>query len=150
KGASRVQIPPSPFRAREPAPSGLPAPPFAIDLRAAHTVEVAGTNHSPSDAQLVARCRRGDQESWNVLVERFSRYVYAICVQGFRPPAHDAEDAFQDVFPKVYEGLERLRQDDSLRPWIAQLTRRTCIDRLRVSSREAPVDELEPAGVDDL
>src|SRR6266516_8114050 len=84
-----------------------------------------------SDSQLVARCRTGDPEAWNELVERFSRYVYAICVQAFRLPEHDAEDVFQDVFTKVYEHLGRLRYDEAIRPWIGQLTRRTCIDRLR-------------------
>ena len=35
-----------------------------------------------SAAQLVARCRDGDQEAWAALVERFSRYVYAIVRSG--------------------------------------------------------------------
>jgi RNA polymerase sigma factor (sigma-70 family) len=103
-----------------------------------------------SDGELVAACRGGDPGAWNELVERFSRYVYAICTQGFRLGVADAEDVFQDVFTKVYEGLAKLRQDDSVRPWIAQLTRRTCIDHLRSSSRELPGDELEPSGYDDL
>src|ERR671938_157958 len=37
-----------------------------------------------SDRELVSRCRAGDQQAWAELVERFSRYVYAICVQAFR------------------------------------------------------------------
>ena len=96
-----------------------------------------------SDAQLVARCRAGDQSAWNELVERFSRYVYAIAVQAFRLPQHDAEDVFQEVFARVYQHLEKLRSDDAIRPWIAQLTRRLCIDRLRSGKREAPADEEE-------
>jgi RNA polymerase sigma-70 factor (ECF subfamily) len=104
----------------------------------------------PTDADLVARCRGGDVEAWNLLVERFSRYVFAICVQGFRFSTADAEDAFQDVFAKVYEQLHRLRDDSAVRPWIAQLTRRTCIDRLRTEHREEPSEELEPAGFDDV
>ena len=48
-----------------------------------------------TEAALVARCRSGDQAAWNELVERFSRYVYAIAVQAFRLPEHDAEDVFQ-------------------------------------------------------
>jgi RNA polymerase sigma factor (sigma-70 family) len=102
-----------------------------------------------TDAQLVGRCRQGDAEAWNALVERFSRYVYAICVQAFRLPPHDAEDVFQDVFTKVYEQLGKLRQDSAVRPWIAQLTRRTCIDRLRSGGREVAEDDVEPEGVDD-
>jgi RNA polymerase sigma factor (sigma-70 family) len=92
------------------------------------------------DADLVARCRAGEPAAWNELVERFSRYVYAICVQAFRLSQHDAEDVFQEVFARVYQHLDRLRDDAAIRPWIAQLTRRLCIDRLRAGGREAPAD----------
>src|SRR5207249_8504996 len=98
-----------------------------------------------TDAQLVARCRSGDQAAWNELVERFSRYVYAISVQAFRLAQHDAEDVFQEVFARVYQHLGRLRSDEAIRPWIAQLTRRVCIDRLRSGSREETTDETELA-----
>jgi len=104
-----------------------------------------------SDAQLVARCRSGEPAAWDELVERFSRYVYAITSQAFRLPQHDAEDVFQEVFARVYEHLDRLRNDEAIRPWIAQLTRRLCIDRLRSAGREGPAesDTLEPADVDE-
>jgi len=106
-----------------------------------------------TDAEIVAACRSGDADAWNLLVERFSRYIYAISVQGFRFSVHDAEDVFQDVFTKVYEQLPRLRDDSAVRPWIAQLTRRTCIDRMRSQSREgASVDEeaVEPIDLEDV
>jgi RNA polymerase sigma factor (sigma-70 family) len=102
-----------------------------------------------SDAELVARCRGGDPSAWNELVERFSRYVFAISTQGFRLAEHDAEDVFQDVFTRVYTHLDRLRDDEAFRPWLAQLTRRACIDKLRALGREEPLDELEPSGLDE-
>ena len=104
-----------------------------------------------TDAQLVSRCRGGDEAAWNELVERFSRYVYAIAVQAFRLSPHDAEDVFQEVFARVYEQLARLRNDEAIRPWIGQLTRRLCIDRLRAGGREGPVDpnDLELEEVDE-
>jgi RNA polymerase sigma factor (sigma-70 family) len=98
---------------------------------------------SLTDAQLVARCRAGEEAAWNELVARFSRYVYGIAVQAFRLAEPDAEDVFQDCFARVYENLDKLRDDDALRPWIGQLTRRLCIDRLRGGSREHPVEEEE-------
>jgi RNA polymerase sigma-70 factor (ECF subfamily) len=94
-----------------------------------------------SDGELVGRCRTGDQEAWRVLVERFSRYVYAITTQAFRLPHADAEDVFQEVFARTYEHLDRLRDPDALRPWIGQLTRRLAIDRLRAGAREQPMAE---------
>src|SRR3989440_9030237 len=99
-----------------------------------------------SDRELVSRCRAGDQAAWNELVERFSRYVYAISVQAFRLSETDAEDVFQEVFARAYQHLDKLRDDAALRPWLAQLTRRLCIDRLRSSARERPVADGEPLG----
>jgi RNA polymerase sigma factor (sigma-70 family) len=105
---------------------------------------------SLSDARLVARCRTGDEEAWRELVNRFSRYVYAIIGQGFGLRAENAEDVFQEVFARTYQHLERLREDEAIRPWIAQLTRRLCIDHIRSGSREQlSDDELEPPDVDD-
>lgn len=95
-----------------------------------------------SDAELVARCRAGDDEAWHALVERYARYVHAIAAQAFRLPPEAAEDVFQEVFLRVYERLHTLRSGDSLRPWIAQLTRRCCLDRLRADRRERPDEAL--------
>src|SRR4029077_15928120 len=75
-----------------------------------------------NDARLVARCRGGSDDAWRELVARFSRYVYAICMQGFRLQESDAEDVFQEVFARTYQHLERLRDDAAIRPWLAQLT----------------------------
>jgi RNA polymerase sigma factor (sigma-70 family) len=104
-----------------------------------------------SDAQLVSRCRAGDPAAWNEFVERFSRYVYAICGRGFRLAQHDAEDVFQEVFARAFERLSDLRSDDAVRPWLAQLTRRLCIDKLRLLARDNPgeVDPDEQA-IDDV
>src|SRR2546426_9466852 len=102
-----------------------------------------------SDSELVARCRSGDQQAWAELVDRFSRYVYAISVQAFRLPEADAEDVFQEVFARTYEHLDRLRDDGAIQPWLAQMTRRLAIDRLRAAKREQVAAEIEPAGVDE-
>jgi RNA polymerase sigma factor (sigma-70 family) len=105
---------------------------------------------SLSDARLVARCRDGDEAAWSELVTRFSRYVYAIIGQGFGLRAQNAEDVFQEVFARAYQHLGRLRDDEAIRPWIAQLTRRICIDQLRSGSREQLTDEeVEPAELDE-
>ena len=104
---------------------------------------------SLTDAELVARCRAGDEAAWTELVERFSRYVYAIATQGFRLSEHDAEDVFQDVFARTYERLDALRDDAAIRPWLAQLTRNLCVDRLRDSARVEPAEDIEPREVDE-
>ena len=100
-----------------------------------------------SEEELVARCLAGEQDAWNDLVRSYSRYVFAICSQGYRLQGADAEDAFQDVFVRVYGRLGTLRNPEALRPWIAQLTRRVCLDRIAAGKREEPSD-AEPAGIE--
>jgi len=101
-----------------------------------------------ADGDLVGRCLEGEQAAWNELVEEYSRYVYAIVSRGFRLRDADAEDAFQEVFLRIYDRLGSLRDPDALRPWIAQLTRRVCLDRMAAAGREEP-SENDPDGVDD-
>jgi RNA polymerase sigma factor (sigma-70 family) len=121
----------------------------AVGEELAGAVEAMSMRVELTDAQLVARCRTGDPDAWNELVERFSRYVYAIAVQAFKLPEHDAEDVFQEVFTRAYENLHKLRDDEAIRPWLAQLTRRLCIDRLRAGSAEQLEDDVEIADVRD-
>jgi RNA polymerase sigma-70 factor (ECF subfamily) len=94
-----------------------------------------------SDAELVQHCRAGNTDAWNELVERFSRYVYAVCTRGFRLSEEDAEDVFQEVFTRVFTHLDTLRNDAALRPWIAQLTRRLCLDSIQKGGREQATAE---------
>jgi RNA polymerase sigma-70 factor (ECF subfamily) len=83
-----------------------------------------------------------------MLVERFARYVYAIAVQGYRLSEQDAEDVFQEVFARTYERLPLLREDSAVRPWLAQLTRNLCVDKLRDRARVEPAEDIE-AGADE-
>jgi RNA polymerase sigma factor (sigma-70 family) len=101
-----------------------------------------------SDAELVTRCRAGDQAAWEELVDRYARYVHAIVSRVYRLEPHDAEDVFQEVFARVVERLDTLRDGDALRPWIAQTARNCAVDSLRRSGREVLVDGV-PEGVDD-
>jgi RNA polymerase sigma-70 factor (ECF subfamily) len=107
-----------------------------------------------TDSELLAGCREGDPRGWEILVERYSGYVYAIVCRGFRLSGHDAEDVFQEVFARLFENVDKLRDDSALRFWIGQTTRRLAIDRLRQTGREAPSIEAdglpEPAQPDQL
>jgi RNA polymerase sigma factor (sigma-70 family) len=124
-------------------------PALIVSYGPVDAVQAMGLRVELTDAQLVARCRTGDPDAWRELVDRFSRYVYAIAVQGFKLPEHDAEDVFQEVFTRAYEHLHKLRDDEAIRPWLAQLTRRLCIDRLRAGSTEQLDDDVEIADADD-
>jgi RNA polymerase sigma-70 factor, ECF subfamily len=95
-----------------------------------------------TDGQIVAACRAGDQDAWRALIERFDRYVLGIIRHGYRVPAQDAEDVFQEIFTKAYRRLDDLRNDDAIGPWLAGIARHTCLSRLRTRVDE-PVETLE-------
>lgn len=101
------------------------------------------------DAELVKRCRAGDEAAWRELVERFGRYVHAIAVRGYGLRGEEAEDTFQEVFARVFERLHTLRDPDALRPWIAQTTRRCCVDRVRARAPETGAELRDEASADD-
>ena len=103
-----------------------------------------------TDAQLVARCRAGDEEAWRELVDRFSRYVYAIAVQGFRLSRADAEDVFQEVVRarvRAAERSPRRRRDQA----VARAADAPALHRplQRASAREQPSEEEAGDGGDD-
>jgi RNA polymerase sigma factor (sigma-70 family) len=106
--------------------------------------------NAATDAELVARCRGGDQSAWAELVDRYARYVYAIAVRVYRLGPDDAEDVFQEVFARVFERLDTLRDGDALRPWLAQTARNCAVDLLRRQGREIAVDEVPEEGDDGL
>jgi RNA polymerase sigma-70 factor, ECF subfamily len=84
----------------------------------------------------MARCRAGDQGAWRALIERHAPLVHGILRGAFRLEMHDAEDAFQEVFTRLYMRSSSIREDQALRGWIAQVTRNVALDTLRRSSRE--------------
>jgi RNA polymerase sigma-70 factor (ECF subfamily) len=100
---------------------------------------------------LVERCRAGDGEAWAVIVQSHAGLVNGILRGAYRLAAHDAEDAFQEVFTRLYVNLNlgELRDDRALPGWITQVTRHLAVDVIRLQRREAPGDEqLDEASYD--
>jgi RNA polymerase sigma-70 factor (ECF subfamily) len=119
------------------------------DARQPSSRTVALPGAEISDGELVRRMRDGDEAAWALFVERYSRYVYAITSRAYRLSDTDAEDVFQDVFARAYTHLKSLRSDDAVRPWIGQLTRRLCVDRIRATRREDLTDDVDELGADE-
>lgn len=75
------------------------------------------------DAQLAARCARGEAAAWRVLVQRYQRLVYAVARRGGLDE-HGAADVFQTVFTRLFEALPRIEQPDRLQAWIVTTAKR--------------------------
>lgn len=99
---------------------------------------------------LVIRCRAGDREAWAAVVQNHAGLVNGLLRGGYRLSPHDSEDAFQEVFTRLYLRVGDLREDRALPGWIAQVTRNVALDLIRRRQREvASGDELDEASFDD-
>ncbi len=97
---------------------------------------------TPPDADLVARCLRGDADAFDVLVRRHYRtaFVVALGVLGNR---HDAEDVVQDAFVKAVDRLEDCREPSKFVQWLMMIVRNRALSH-RTYSKIRETSELVP------
>ena len=82
------------------------------------------------NAELLRRCRQGDELAWEALVRRFQGRVYGIALHYLRD-AEEARDLAQEIFVRVYRKLGTYRDEDAFLPWLLRVARNACIDHLR-------------------
>jgi RNA polymerase sigma-70 factor (ECF subfamily) len=80
---------------------------------------------SDSEQELVERCRRGDDNAFRELVDRYKQLVFALIARATRDRAR-AEDLAQDVFLRVYRGLPYFRGEARLSTWIYRIVANVC------------------------
>ena len=104
---------------------------------------MAPTNRS--DEELVARATAGDLESFNQLVRRWERPIFALAYRTLGRE-EDARDVVQDAFLRAYRGLPRFKGEAKFSSWLYRITLNLCRDWIR-RERRAPIVQT-PAGVD--
>lgn len=95
------------------------------------------------DAQLVARCLRGEAPAWEELVRRHTRRVYNLAYR-FTGNRHEAEDVSQEVFLRVYRTLSSYRAaQGQFTTWLTSVTRNLLVDHYRRTRRDRITDSLD-------
>lgn len=75
------------------------------------------------DHQLILLCKKqipAFEGAFDEIVDRYSKYVYTICYDKLNC-AEDAEDATQEVFVRIFFGLQKFRMESSLKTWITRI-----------------------------
>lgn len=101
----------------------------------------------PSDGDLLAACRRGDDGAWDLIVERYERLIYSVAMRNGLD-AEDAADVTQVTFIELINALDRVRDDDKLASWLMTVARRQAW-RLRNARRRTQPSETLPEGAED-
>jgi RNA polymerase sigma-70 factor (ECF subfamily) len=91
---------------------------------------------------LVRRVLRGDTEAYRPLVENFQRAVHGLTFRLLSRNGADAEDITQETFVRAFEYLHSLEDPDRFGPWLFQIARSLCRDRLRRLETEKRVLQI--------
>src|SRR5215203_7372461 len=94
-------------------------------------------NESPSNAELLLRCRSGDSNAWQVIVRRYGRLVHSVPVR-YGLSRSEAEDIGQEVFLALAQQLERIEEPERLGSWLLTTARRICWRVMQQRRQEQP------------
>ena len=82
------------------------------------------------DRELLQASAAGNHEAFRLLVEKYQRNVFQICLGFVREP-HDAEDLTQDVFFQIYKNAGRFQGKSRVSTWIYRIAANRSMNRLR-------------------
>jgi RNA polymerase sigma-70 factor (ECF subfamily) len=98
-----------------------------------------------TDEELVSRSMSGDSESFNQLIKRWERPIYALAYRTIGRE-DDARDVVQETFLRAFRGLSGFKGQAKFSSWLYRITLNLCRDWMR-RQRRAPVIAT-PDGVD--
>ena len=107
----------------------------------------------PDEIRLVRRCLRGDDQAFAEIVDRHKVMVYSIVARVVQDSGF-AEDLAQEVFLRVYRGLQGFRRESKLSTWIYKIAYRVCLAELERPHRQqytisldGVLDDAEPISI---
>lgn len=99
-----------------------------------------------TDEELVARSIRGDRDSFNELILRWERPIYALAYRTIGRE-DDARDVCQETFLRAFRALPGFRGQAKFSSWLYRITLNLCRDWMR-RQRRAPFvpvpDNVDP------
>jgi RNA polymerase sigma-70 factor (ECF subfamily) len=100
------------------------------------TLQSAHSRAEPSDVELVALARTGDEQAFEELFNRHRRRVSLIASRFFRQ-REQLEEIVQESFTKAYFALNDFsnQQETSFASWVARIAFNACYDELRRMKR---------------
>jgi RNA polymerase sigma-70 factor (ECF subfamily) len=90
-----------------------------------------------TDEELVARSISGDNESFNELILRWERPIYALAYRTIGRE-EDARDVCQETFLRAFRALPRFRGQAKFSSWLYRIALNLCRDWVR-KERRTPV-----------
>jgi RNA polymerase sigma-70 factor (ECF subfamily) len=99
-----------------------------------------------TDEELVARSMGGDHDSFNQLILRWERPIYALAYRTIGRE-EDARDVCQETFLRAFRALPKFRREAKFSSWLYRIALNLCRDWAR-RERRAPM--VQPPENSDL
>ncbi len=93
------------------------------------------------DAELVTLARRGREDAFGALYERYFPGVYDFLTRLLRD-RQEAADVAQDTFIKAFERLGHLEKPESFKSWLFTIAHRNGLNRIARSKRAVAVGDF--------
>jgi len=93
-----------------------------------------------TDEELVARSQRGDVDSFNQLILRWERPIYALAYRVIGRE-DEARDVCQEAFLRAFRALPGFKGQAKFSSWLYRITLNLCRDWIR-RQRRAPVSQM--------
>lgn len=103
---------------------------------------MAGHSLTPSElGELVKGARRGDAESWELLVRATSRAVYR-GLAAFDVPADVREELFHETYVKLVERLDTIERPSGVAAWLMTTARNQALQYVRRRAKTVLVADV--------
>jgi RNA polymerase sigma-70 factor, ECF subfamily len=102
-----------------------------------------------TDEELVARTMTGDADSFNQLILRWERPIYALAYRTIGRE-EEARDIVQDTFLRAYRALPGFRGQAKFSSWLYRIALNLCRDWIRRQRRTPTVQAPEGVELADL
>jgi RNA polymerase sigma-70 factor, ECF subfamily len=93
-----------------------------------------------TDEELVARSKTGDMESFNQLVKRWERPIFALAYRTLGRE-EDARDVTQETFLRAFRALGGFKGEAKFSSWLYRIALNLCRDWMR-KDRRAPLVQI--------
>jgi RNA polymerase sigma-70 factor (ECF subfamily) len=98
----------------------------------------------PEDDRLIAACRSGKTEAFEILVRRYQDRLYATVFR-LTGCAEDALDLLQEAFLRAYQKLDRFNGESSFYTWVYRIAINLALSSLRKRRQPAVIGlPIEP------
>jgi RNA polymerase sigma factor (sigma-70 family) len=80
-----------------------------------------------SEIELINGCKKGDKKAQKTLYDKYAAKMLGVCIRYFRN-IDEAEDALQEGFIKIFNNIDKFRNEGSFEGWIRRIIVNTSLN----------------------